>query len=155
MRARLMRKPAKKRLVLVLLAAAAAAVAALPILGPPCTEVRGNGMLTISLAHLARGAAQRFCYRDPAGERLRFLLARGSDGRLRSVLDACRQCFKFHQGYEIEHGMLICRLCGNRYPIDHMTEGAASCVPVKLEHSGDGITAQIKVSDLRRGRALF
>ncbi len=150
-----MRKLGKKKFVLGALVAAAAALAALPVLGPRCTELRGSGVLTVSLARLVQGEAQRFCYRDRAGERLRFLLARGSDGKVRSVFDACRQCFRFHQGYKIEHGVLICRLCGNRYPIDHMTEGKASCVPIKLPHSQSGSVVRIKVSDLERGKGLF
>jgi uncharacterized membrane protein len=150
-----MRKSEKRKLTLGALVAAAAALAALPVLRPRCAELQGSGVLTISLARLARGAARRFCYRDRAGDRLRFLLARGSDGKIRSVFDACRQCFKFHQGYKIARGVLICRLCGNRYPIDHMTQGEASCVPVKLQHSQSGSALQIKVSDLKSGRALF
>lgn len=151
-----MRKLAHSTLGLGALIAGAVALTAIPVLRPRCAEVRGSGgVLTISLARVLRGEAQRFCYRDPAGEQLRFLLARGNDGRLRSVFDACRQCFKFHQGYKIADGMLICRLCGNRYPIDHMTEGEASCVPVRLPLSESGNSARIRVSDLKRGKALF
>lgn len=150
-----MRRPRAKKLVAGALIAAAVALAAVPMLRPGCTEVRGAGWLTISVARLARGAAQRFCYRDRAGERLRFLLARGSDGKIHSVFDACRQCYKFHEGYKIAHGVVICRLCGNRYPIDHMMKGEASCVPVKLPHHGGGTTVQVKVSDLKSGAALF
>jgi len=107
------------------------------------------------MARLADGEAHRFCYRDRAGERLRFLLARGNDGKVRAVFDACRQCYKFGQGYDVSHGMLICRLCGNRYPIDHMTKGEASCVPVSLPHHEDASRVEIKVSDVKSGAALF
>jgi hypothetical protein len=51
--------------------------------------------------------------------------------------------------------MLICRLCGNRYPINHMTRGEASCVPVSLAHHEDSSRVEIKVSDLKSGAALF
>lgn len=112
-------------------------------------------MLTISIARLGSGEARLFCYHDRAGERLRFLLARGSDGKIRAVFDACRQCYKFHQGYETSHGMLICRLCGNRYPIDHMMKGEASCVPVSLPHHEDASRVEVKVSDLKSGASLF
>ena len=112
-------------------------------------------MLTVSMARLESGEARLFCYRDRAGERLRFLLARGDDGRVRAVFDACRQCYKFHQGYDVVHGALICRLCGNRYPIDHMMKGEASCVPVSLPHHEDASRVEIKVSDVKSGAALF
>jgi uncharacterized membrane protein len=150
-----MRKIGQKKIAVGALIAAVAIVAALPILRPRCTELRGGETVTVSMARLEGGAARLFCYRDRAGERLRFLLARGNDGKVRAVFDACRQCYKFHQGYDVAHGMLICRLCGNRYPIDHMTNGEASCVPVSLPHHEDASRVEIKVSDLKSGAALF
>jgi uncharacterized membrane protein len=71
------------------------------------------------------------------------------------VFDACRQCFAFHRGYRIARGELICRVCGNHYPIDRMTEGKASCVPVSLQHEDDSGIVHIKTADLKAGRALF
>jgi uncharacterized membrane protein len=150
-----MRRSGAKKLFLGALVAAVAVVAALPILRPRCTELWGADMLSVSMARLARGEARLFCYRDSAGKRLRFLLARGDDGKVRAVFDACRQCYKFHEGYEVSHGMLICRLCGNRYPIDHMTKGEASCVPVSLPHHEDGSKVEVKVSDVKSGAGLF
>jgi uncharacterized membrane protein len=150
-----LRKFGPKKIALGALIGALAIVAALPILRPRCTELRGAEMLTVSLAHLEGGKAHLFCYRDHAGDRLRFLLARGNDGLVRAVFDACRQCYKFHQGYEVSHGMLICRLCGNRYPIDHMMKGEASCVPVSLPHHEDTSRVEVKVSDLKSGTGLF
>ncbi|HVB82155.1 MAG TPA: Fe-S-containing protein [Candidatus Binataceae bacterium] len=150
-----MRGITPRRLAGGALVAAVAIVAALPILRQRCTELRGVGMLTVSVARLADGDARLFCYRDRAGERLRFLLARGNDGKIRAVFDACRQCYKFHKGYAVAHGMLICRLCGNRYPIDRMTKGEASCVPVSLPHHEDSSKVEVKVSDLKSEAALF
>jgi uncharacterized membrane protein len=150
-----MRKIGPKKLVAGALVATIAIVAALPILGQRCIELRGAEMLTVSMARLESGEARLFCYRDRSGERLRFLLARGNDGKVRAVFDACRQCYKFHQGYDVAHGMLICRLCGNRYPIDHMMKGEASCVPVSLPHHEDASHVQVKVSDLKSGASLF
>ena len=95
------------------------------------------------------------CYKDDAGKQLRFVLARGDDGKVRSVFDACRQCFAFHRGYRIVKGELICRVCGNHYPLDHMTEGKASCVPVSLQHEDDAGVVRIKTADLKAGHAFF
>lgn len=150
-----MRRIGPKKIAIGALVAAVAIVAALPILRPRCTELRGDETVTVSMARLTGGVARLFCYRDRAGERLRFLLARGNDGKVRAVFDACRQCYKFHQGYDVAHGMLICRLCGNRYPIDRMTNGEASCVPVSLPHHEDASRVEVKVSDLKSGASLF
>ncbi len=148
------RRGRKKMLGLSLVAAIALA-AAVPLVRPRCVDLRGTETLSVPLARLAAGAVRRFCYRDSAGERLRFLLARGADGRVHAVFDACRQCYKFHQGYDVAHGMLICRLCGNRYSVDHMDRGEASCVPVTLPHRENAGRVTIKVSDVKSGTGLF
>jgi uncharacterized membrane protein len=150
-----MRRIGPKKLAIGALVAVVAIAAAVPILRPACIELQGADILTVSIARLKSGEAHLFCYHDRAGERLRFLLARGNDGKIRAVFDACRQCYKFHQGYDVVHGMLVCRLCGNRYPIDHMMKGEASCVPVSLPHHDDASKVEIKVSDLKSGAALF
>jgi uncharacterized membrane protein len=120
-----------------------------------CVQVSGDGAVTVSVANLLRGNAQNYCYTDPAGRRLRFILARGSDGKIRSVFDACRQCFTYHRGFKVSDGELICRVCGNHYPMNHMTEGKASCVPASLPHQDNGASVTLKTSDLESGRYLF
>ena len=120
-----------------------------------CTMVTGGDDVAVNVSAMAPGSARTFCYTDQAGERLRFLLARGSDGKVRSVFDACRQCFAYHGGYRAANGELICRTCGNHYSIDRMTEGKASCVPVSLPHEGDSGIVRIKTADLKAGHALF
>jgi len=120
-----------------------------------CAAVTGTDFVTLSLARLARGDARIFCYTDDAGQRLRFVLARGQDGQVRSVFDACRQCFTYHRGFKIDHGDLVCRVCGNRYPMNQITQGKASCVPVSLVHEQVGDSVRIRVPDIKSGKALF
>jgi uncharacterized membrane protein len=120
-----------------------------------CTTVTGTDDVAINASTMSPGSARLFCYTDSAGERLRFVLARGNDGKVRTVFDACRQCFAFHKGYRVVGGELICRVCGNHYPLDHMTEGKASCVPVSLQHEDDSGVVHIKTADLKAGHTLF
>jgi uncharacterized membrane protein len=120
-----------------------------------CRIVTGQDEVSVNVSAMRPGSAQLFCYTDAAGKRLRFVLARGTDGKMRSVFDACRQCFTFHRGYQIAGGELICRVCGNHYRIDRMTEGKASCVPASLPHEDASGTLRIRTADLRTGHALF
>jgi len=120
-----------------------------------CTMVMGNNEVAVNAFALHPGSGRLFCYTDDAGKQLRFVLARGNDGKVRSVFDACRQCFTFHKGYRIVGGELICRVCGNHYPINRMAEGKASCVPVSLPHEGANGVVRIKTADLKAGRAFF
>ncbi len=124
-------------------------------LTPDCTTVTGSDDVAVNVSAMRPGSARIFCYTEDAGKRLRFVLARGHDGKVRSVFDACRQCFAFHRGYRVVGDELICRVCGNRYAIDRMTEGKASCVPVSLPHEDDSGIVHIKTADLKAGHALF
>jgi uncharacterized membrane protein len=120
-----------------------------------CTTVAGPGDVAVNVSALRPGSAKLFCYTDNAGKRLRFVLARGDDGKVHSVFDACRQCFTFHRGYRVVGGELICRVCGNHYPIAHMMDGKASCVPASLPHEDASGVVRIKSADLAAGHALF
>ncbi len=120
-----------------------------------CRMVMGRDAIDVNVSAMRPGSAQLFCYTDDAGKKLRFVLARGNDGKVRSVFDACRQCFTFHKGYRVVGGELICRVCGNHYPIDRMAEGKASCVPVSLPHEDASGTVRIRTVDLQAGHAFF
>ncbi len=121
----------------------------------PCTLLNGAATLRIKLGDLAPGTIWAFCYRDRAGQKLRFLLARDVNGKVHTVFDACGQCYKFHKGYSYSGGYMICRLCGNRYPIPEMNAGKASCVPVPLRSQTGHDEARIKVTDVEAGKWLF
>lgn len=120
-----------------------------------CRIVTGHDAINVNVSAMRPGSAQLFCYTDDAGKKLRFVLARGVDGKMRSVFDACRQCFTFHRGYQVVAGELICRVCGNHYRIDRMAEGKASCVPASLPHENASGAVKIRTADLAAGHALF
>jgi uncharacterized membrane protein len=125
-------------------------------LPPQCTRLGGSGAIAIEIGRIARGQAKLFCYGGDAGEKIRFILARGNDGVVHTVFDACRQCYSYRKGYRLtRNGSLICRLCGNRYTVDHMMAGKASCAPVALPHQQTGSTIRISAADMRSGRGLF
>ncbi len=131
----------------------AAVVFALRSARPECETVRGSGVLTIDLARIGKRTGF-YCYED-AGRKLRFILARGSDGKVRSVMDACQQCYPFHKGFTATRGELVCRLCGNRYPVNHMLAGKASCVPVALPSREAGGKISIRSAYLKKFGWLF
>lgn len=122
---------------------------------PACTLVRGADTLKINLDGLLPGDVRAYCYQDPGGRKLRFLLARDSSGKIHTVFDACRQCYKYHEGYTWSHGYVICRYCGNRYRIKQMDTGKASCAPVRLPSKIADNQVTIKVKDVEAGKWLF
>ena len=122
---------------------------------PGCVEVSGRNELAIRLNKILPGTARFFCYRDDAGRKLRFILARADDGKVHAAFDACRRCYAAHEGYTASGGRLVCRRCGNAYRIGQMAKGMASCVPVGLKMKQQGERAEIEVSDLEAKRGLF
>jgi uncharacterized membrane protein len=114
-----------------------------------------GGFVTVSLARLTPGSGKLFCYRERSREKLRFVLARDADGTVRAAFDACRKCYKFHQGFTTSQGYLTCRYCGNRYKLSDIAVGEASCVPVALPTHVEGGSVRISVPDLEAGRWLF
>ncbi|HEY2523563.1 MAG TPA: Fe-S-containing protein [Candidatus Binataceae bacterium] len=123
--------------------------------GPQFTPVTANPSINIETNDLRTGDVRFFGYQDRAGERIRFLLARDSTGRVKAAFDACRRCYVYRKGYTASHGELICKYCGNRYKLETMESGLASCVPVKLPFQMTGKTATIKPADLEHQRGLF
>jgi len=131
------------------------AAAAGPMIAPGCSTVNGTNVVTIYTADMSRGSAKFFCYRDRSGNLIRFVLARGDDGVVRTVFDACRQCYRYHKGFTVSDGFLICRLCGNRYKLEGVHEGFASCQPVQLADTEQGGKVEVRVAALEEGRQLF
>jgi uncharacterized membrane protein len=123
--------------------------------GPRCTQVSGTEALLLNVSDLGRGDAETFCFTDTDGRKVRFVLARGSDGRIRSVLDACGQCYRYGMGYKLVGHELVCRYCGNQYSINNMISGKASCVPIGLPHEEHGGIVRIQVADLKKSQDYF
>jgi uncharacterized membrane protein len=71
------------------------------------------------------------------------------------VLDACRTCGRYHQGFRAAAGELICRYCGNHYRMSELETGKASCVPVKLPITQRSDAVEVQVSALEKGHAQF
>ena len=149
----------KFRVILAIAAVGAAVALALiaidPAARPRCVELASLATLSVPLDSLGIERPRFFCVDQSRGRRLRFVLARGSDGRVRAAFDACRECYRYREGFTAAAGELICRLCGNRYPVDRMTVGKASCAPVPLPTQVEGGRVTIKLADLLKGKALF
>lgn len=122
---------------------------------PGCIPISGADAVNIPLTLLGRGEAKLFCYHGDGGDKIRLILARGNDGAVHSVFDACHQCYAYRRGYRLSRDGLVCRVCGNRYSLDHMMVGQASCVPISIPHKVVNGTVRISNSDIRAGRALF
>jgi uncharacterized membrane protein len=123
--------------------------------GPQFIPVSANPSISIEINDQRPGAVRFFEYRDQAGDQIRFLLARDATGRIKAAFDACQRCYIYHKGYASSGGGLVCRFCGNRYKLEAMESGLASCVPKKLPFQMISHTVNIKSADLERERGLF
>lgn len=135
-------------------ASVAGFIVAGPMAGPRFIKVKETTALRIPLADIAPGTGRFYSLKD-SGRELRFVLARGGDGKVRSVFDACGQCYRYRKGFTIVGHELICRLCGNRYPIDHMMIGKASCAPVAISSQVKDGYVVVKIENVKKGSWLF
>jgi uncharacterized membrane protein len=117
--------------------------------------VSGGDSLIITTDTLGRAQTRFYSYHDQAGEELRFILGRDSGGQVHAVMDACQRCYRYHQGYVSSGDYLVCKFCGNRYRLEAMESGLASCVPVKLPAQISRRSVNVKTADLERERGLF
>jgi uncharacterized membrane protein len=122
-----------------------------------CVEVGGDpNAVLLKIDRLARGAAQKYCWRAPDGAHtVRFIVARRSDDGITVVLDACRVCYLNNLGYRRTKGGLVCRFCGNRFSIDRLSIGKMSCLPFKLPFKVDRGWLKIRTADLESGTLFF
>ena len=131
------------------------ATAAVLFASPSYINVTGTDSIQVDVSQITDGSAQEYCYRDDGGRKIRFVLARDGQGKVHSVIDACRECYQYGRGYKVSDGELVCRVCGNRYPLEHLERGKASCVPVGLPHTESGKQVTVKVSDLKAAGGFF
>jgi uncharacterized membrane protein len=114
-----------------------------------------NDGLLLNVQALSEGSARKYCLKTPNSRTVRFIVARGSDGKIRVVLDACRTCYRNNLGYKLSGHEIVCGFCANRYSIDSISAGRASCMPLMMpfeEHDG---LLKIRLSDLKKSEAFF
>ena len=144
------------KLILLALLAAGTASFFITSQAPSFISVASDsGLVTIPTDTLGREQVKFYSYRDRAGEELRFILARDSNGEVHATMDACQRCYTYHKGYMWSHGYLVCKFCGNRYQLQTMESGLASCVPVRLPIRVTSHNVNIKLADLEHERGLF
>lgn len=121
-----------------------------------CTTVRpNNDSLLLNIQALSDGSARKYCLKTPNSRTVRFIVARGSDGKIRVVLDACRTCYRNNLGYVLSGREIVCRFCANRYSIDSVSIARGSCMPLPLPFEEHGGLLKIRLSDLNKGAAFF
>jgi uncharacterized membrane protein len=147
-----------RTLKLILLALLAGGTAAFLITNkaPSFISVGSDSdLVSIPTDTLGREQVKFYSYRDRAGEELRFILARDSNGEVHAAMDACERCYMYHKGYIWARGYLECKFCGNRYKLQTMESGLASCVPARLPIRATAHNVNIKSADLEHHRRFF
>ena len=137
----------------VVLTAVAITLAAFGV-SPRVTQLAGREFVSIPGRDLGRGEIRFFSYRDDAGKQIRFILGRDRAGKVQGAFDACQQCSQYRKGYTSSRGYLVCRICGNRYPLDSRA-GVGSCAPIRLIVQDRGKTVTLETRQLKEHGALF
>lgn len=96
-----------------------------------------SGEVRIPLAELRQNRAAFFQY-YPSDRRSRpvALLAWKSSGAASAALDACRNCYKFLEGYHQSGGSLKCVYCGEEFNLSEAPPPSKlDCYPIPLRSS--------------------
>lgn len=90
------------------------------------------------------------------GREIRFFAVKGSDGKIRTALDACDACYREKKGYDQKGTMMICRNCGMAFPVDRIgPSSVGGCNPHHLPSRVEGDKLVIAVDELRKGVRFF
>lgn len=134
---------------LVLLAACGGAKKDYPVLEPE------GGTVRVDLRSIDPESGRFFTYRSPSGRRADYLVYREKHGDPRAVLAACRDCYRWKQGYRLDGNGVICNKCGMRFGFEALKEGIGSCVPMPLPATQEGEYLLIPVTALEEGTQYF
>ncbi len=77
------------------------------------------------------------------------------DDRVSSFLDACASCYTHKQGYRYEDGVVICRYCNMKFPVNALKKGLGGCYPIQIEGRMDKGNYRIPVATLEKMEDKF
>lgn len=90
------------------------------------------------------------------GKEIRFFAVKGSDGRIRTALDACDVCFKERKGYQQQGDVMLCRNCNLTFPIDRIgPSSVGGCNPHFLPSLVTADQLLLPVAELKQGARFF
>ncbi|WP_277057417.1 DUF2318 domain-containing protein [Trichlorobacter lovleyi] len=118
--------------------------------------VQADGsVVKIPLAELQ--AMQASFYRiELDGKEIRFFAVKGSDGRIRTALDACDVCYKERKGYQQQGDVMLCRNCNLTFPVDRIgPSSVGGCNPHFLSSQVAGDQLLLPVAELKQGARFF
>ncbi|MBS7623523.1 DUF2318 domain-containing protein [Candidatus Bathyarchaeota archaeon] len=114
-----------------------------------------DNVVRISISEVT-AAAKWYSY-DSDGVRVRYFLARGSDGKIHLGADACDVCYKNKKGYRQEGAVMTCNNCGRTFAINSLgTQNlSGGCWPSYIPMRIDGDHVVIERSDLDAKQFMF
>jgi len=105
------------------------------------------GEVTYPVEQFNDGHAQYFDYTSTDGREIRYFIIKSSDGKIRSVFDACRSCVP-SKGYVHVGNDMVCRNCDGPFPINRLGEIVGECGPIPLSSRVENGMVKIAVNDL-------
>jgi uncharacterized membrane protein len=119
-------------------------------------EMRAReGVVTVELAGIDAESGRFRAYRSSSGKMVNFFVYRESSGTPHAVLDACRTCYRWKQGYALDGKEIVCLKCDLRFRLDGLAQGTGSCIPVALKAEQRGDTLSVPVAELVAGARFF
>lgn len=121
------------------------------------TDIKSdNGQIKIPLSDVDSGKAKFYTYAFQS-KNIDFFVVKTSDGTYRAAADACQVCYGQRKGYFQEGNVIVCRNCGNRFPIDRIALEKSGCnpAPISAKVKKDGSFLVLNTSDVEAVSSYF
>lgn len=114
-----------------------------------------EGVIAHPTVDFKDGRARHFEYKTGDGVIVRYFIVKDSGDRIRAAFDACESCWRAGLGYVQQGGVMVCRNCGLRFPLEKVgaVRGGCNPHPLKFEVKGDQIL--VRAGDLAKDASYF
>lgn len=114
-----------------------------------------HGAVRIARARVDDGRVHFFTYRT-ATTNVNFLVRRDAHGTLHTHLDACYSCYRYHRGFIVNDGALLCVACRYAYALaDEEWDYIGACAPIAIHCRTTPDTVVIQEKLLERAARYF
>ncbi|MEW6264957.1 MAG: DUF2318 domain-containing protein [Thermodesulfobacteriota bacterium] len=124
-------------------------------IGPDEGPASAAGEVSYPETDFLPGRSRHYSLTAPDGVKIRYFLVRDNSGVIRAAFDACDVCWRAGLGYVQEGQFMICRNCGQRFPLSRINEVKGGCNPAPLERRIENGLVKIKTQDILSGRSYF
>jgi len=116
-----------------------------------------NNQVTIAANDLDQNSVNHYNTQLPSGKTIYYFVVKDKNGIFRAAANACQVCFDARLGFYQQDDFMVCKACGNKYPLEKIATEKGSCNPGPINPNLKVINNQIIInqSELEQIADLF